>query len=608
MSGELAGNAMATRDDVARALSTLAAPLLRSLGEPGPGPMPGFNAGRHSDACARIETLARPLWGLAPFAAGGGRIDGLPALARAIAQGFDPANGAYWGEPRDHDQRLVELAAVSFAIRVAPQAFLDPMPPAARANLASWIARAAARSLPDNNWLLFRVHARLAAERLGAPFDRPRIAADLDRVEQFDAGGGWYSDGPTGQRDHYAAFALHFDALLYAAFEEGRDAARAARLRQRAARFALDYRAWFDAEGAALPIGRSLGYRFAHAAFWGALAFAGVEALPWAQVKGLWLRNLRWWLRRPILDASGWLTLGYAYPNSAIAEDYMGPGSPYWAFKAFLPLALAPTHPFWAAEESPPEPLPAALAQPSARLVVCRAEAGRHVFALCSGQWATWRPRHDAARYAKLCYSTRFGFSVPTASTGLEAGAFDSALAFTDDGVHFRVRRSATDHEAGERHVASSWAPWPDVDVRTWLFAAPPWHLRVHRIRSGRALSCVEGGFAVPREGVDRLSIEGWRAEPLRALAAGESGACEIVDLEGRRDGVVVLAEPGTNIMAPRTAIPSLAGRIPAGESWLACAVSASVAEPAGAMPFRFGATAGGWRVEAPGYVFDLGR
>jgi hypothetical protein len=608
MSGEPAGSPPDTRGEVERALLELAAPLLREVARAGSAPLPGVNASRHSDACARIETLTRPLWGLASLAAGGARIDGLEALAGVLRRGFDPAHPDYWGEPRDHDQRLVEVGALAFALRVAPKAFLEPMPLPARANLASWIARATARAVPDNNWLLFRVHALLAAERLGAPPDRTRIAADLDRVEQFDLGGGWYSDGPGEQRDHYVAFALHFHALLYAAFEEGRDAARAARLKERAARFARDYRAWFDDEGAALPIGRSLGYRFAHAAFWGALAFCGVEALPWGEVKGLWLRNLRWWLKQPILDAAGWLTLGYAYPNPAIAEDYMSPGSPYWAFKAFLPLALPPSHPFWTAAESNAGEQPGVLAQPQARLVVCRAEAGRHVFALCAGQWAAWRPRHDAARYAKLCYSTRFGFSVSSAPTALEAGAFDSTLAFTDDGLHFRVRRETTQHEAGERHVASSWSPWPDVEVRTWLFAAPPWHLRVHRIRSARALSCIEGGFATPREGVDRLTTQGWSAGRGRALASGAGGACEIVDLAGRRDGVVVIAAPGTNIMAPRTAIASLTGPIAAGESWLATAVSASLAEPAGAMPFRFSATATGWRVEAPGYAFDLPR
>jgi hypothetical protein len=606
MSRQLAANPLATRDDVARALAALAAPVLRSLADPGPAGLAAVNVSRHSDACSRIESLARPLWGIAPFAAGGGRLEGVEALAHAIARGFDPGDPLYWGEPRDHDPRIPELAAVAFAIRVAPAAFLDPLAPAARANIRAWIERMATRAVPDNNWLGLRAMGLLAAERLGGGLDVAAIAAALDRIERFDAGGGWYSDGPNEQRDHYVAFALHFDALLYAAFEDGRDAVRAARLRERAARFAHDYATWFDADGGALPIGRSLGYRFAQGAFWGALAFAGVQALPWGEVKGLWLRNLRWWLRRPILDAAGWLAPGYAYPNASAGEDYMSPGSPYWAFKAFLPLALPATHPFWAARESGPPALPAVAPQPAARLLACRAESGRHVYALCAGQWAAWRPRHDAARYAKLCYSTRFGFSVAAAATGLEAGAFDSTLAFTDDGVHFRVRRATSAHEIGERHVASSWEPWPDVAVRTWLVAAPPWHLRLHRIRSARALSTVEGGFAIPCEGADRLDARAWVGEAGRARASGEHGACEIVDLAGKRNGLVVLAEPGTNLMAPRTAIPTLGGPIDPGETWLACAVAASVGGPEGPMPFRLAAGAAGWRVETPDWALEL--
>lgn len=608
MSRHPAENPLTTRDDVARALADLAAPLAARLSPGGARRDLGFNAGRHSDECAGIESFARPLWGLAPLLAGGGKYAGSEALAHGIAHGFDPAHPEYWGEPRDHDQRMVELAAVAFALLVAPAAFVDPLPPGARANLVGWIERMAERQIPDNNWLFFRVIARLGAERLGGALDGARVAADLDRIEQFDQGDGWYADGINMQRDHYVAFALHFHALAYASFEDARDPERSQRFRARAARFARDYAAWFDAEGAALPLGRSLGYRFAQGAFWGALAFAGVEALPWGEVKGLWLRNLRWWLRRPIVDAAGLLVAGYAYPNAAIGEDYNGPGSPYWAFKAFLPLALPPGHPFWQAVETAPAQAPAVVAQPHPRLIVCRAEGGRHVFALCAGQWASWRPRHDAAKYAKFCYSTRFGFSMSASTSGVETGAFDSMLALTDDGVHFRVRRATSDHEIGDRHIASTWEPWPDVVVRTWLVAAPPWHLRVHRIRSVRALSSIEGGFAVACEGVDRISFAEWRSEERLAAATTPAGGCEIVDLEGPRKGVVVLADAGTNVMAPRTAIPSLVGEILAGESWLACAVSGSVGEAAGPVPFRWSATFTGRRIEAPGFVLELPR
>lgn len=47
------------------------------------------------------------------------------------------------------------------------------------------------------------------------------------------------------------------------------------------------------------------------------------------------LRHLRWWQKQPIFDRDGILTLGFAYPNLAMCEDYNSPGSPYWALKVF---------------------------------------------------------------------------------------------------------------------------------------------------------------------------------------------------------------------------------------------------------------------------------
>ena len=49
---------------------------------------------------------------------------------------------------------------------------------------------------------------------------------------------------------------------------------RCARFRERARIFAGDFICWFDADGAALPYGRSLSYRFGEAAFWAAYVFA----------------------------------------------------------------------------------------------------------------------------------------------------------------------------------------------------------------------------------------------------------------------------------------------------------------------------------------------
>lgn len=110
--------------------------------------------------------------------------------------------------------------------------------------------------------------------------------------------------------------------------------------------FAPRYLDWFAADGAGLAFGRSLTYRFAQAAFFGAMAFAGEPGPGWGVLRGAWARQLRWWARRPIGNGDGTLSIGYAYPNLQMSEGYNSPASPYWALKAFLPLALPESHPF----------------------------------------------------------------------------------------------------------------------------------------------------------------------------------------------------------------------------------------------------------------------
>src|SRR5258707_9559702 len=305
------------------------------------------------------------------------------------------------------------MAAVGFALALAPGEVWEPLESRAKANLTRWLLEINRRALPDNNWLFFRVLVNLGLARVGAAHDPAAMQAALDRLETFYLGDGWYADGPSAQRDYYIAFAMHFYGLLYAKLAAELDPQRAERFRERAALFAHDFIHWFAADGAALPFGRSLTYRFAQGSFWGALAFADVEALPWAVVKGLTLRHLHYWSRRPIFMPGGALSIGYAYSQLNMAEQYNSPGSPYWALKFFLPLALPETHPFWQAEAAPQPALAAVQALPPAGVIGGRDPQSAPVFALAAGQHAM-RARHGAAKYAKIAHPTRFGFSVPS--------------------------------------------------------------------------------------------------------------------------------------------------------------------------------------------------
>jgi hypothetical protein len=571
----LSNNPLRSRADLQAAMRALFAPVKPRF-SPGVARVRlGFSGAHFDNAAAELEGFSRPLWGLAPLAAGGADFDGWELYRRGLSNGSDPQHPEYWGAPADSDQRLVEMAAIGFALALAPRETWEPLEPRAKENLTRWLLEINRREMPDCNWLFFRVLVNVGLAKVGAEHDQAAMHAALDRIETFYLGDGWYSDGPNMRRDYYIPFAMHFYGLLYARLADEGDPQRAQRFRERAAIFAQDFIHWFDADGAALPFGRSLTYRFAQGAFWGALAFADVEALPWGVLKGLTLRHLRWWSARPIFEPDGTLSIGYGYPNLNMAEQYNSPGSPYWALKFFIPLALPETHPFWQADEAPLPDLPQSHTLPHAGMIIGRDPESRHVFALNGGQHMLWS-RHGAEKYAKFAYSTAFAFSVPSGGYGLEQAAVDSMLALSEDDAHYRVREEPLEaHIDASGMLYSRWQPWPDVEVETWLMLALPWHVRLHRLRCARPLWSAEGGFALDRTG-EALPASKQEEGAGFALADYPAGFSGLRDLKMGRAGRVLRVFPNTNLLVPRTVIPTLLGRHAPGEHWLGCAVLAS--------------------------------
>ncbi|MQW89043.1 DUF2264 domain-containing protein [Sinorhizobium saheli] len=564
----LKGNALETRADMQRALIDLFNPLLPYFSEGNARVRLDAAAAHFDRAAADLEGFARPLWGLAPFAAGGGQFAHWDRYAQGIANGTDPDHPEYWGAVNGRDQRMVELAALGFALALVPEKIWDPLSPAARDGLVAYLIHARQFDYADNNWKFFRILVDIALDRLGVEYDRSLTHAYLAELEGFYIADGWYRDGNVRRIDHYIPFAMHFYGLIYARLV---DDDYAERYRERALLFAQDFRRWFAEDGAALPFGRSLTYRFACAGFWSALAFADLEALPWGEIKGLCLRHLRWWADKPMTDRDGVLSIGYGYPNLLMSENYNSAGSPYWAFKAFLPLAVGEDHPFWTSAETPlaQGDAPVAFRHPGMVMMPCKGD----VVALSSGQ-ENRQMRFGSEKYAKFAYSTRYGFSVESDERAFAGGAFDSMLAFSDDGIHYRVREGNEEARLAGTMLFSRWSPWPDVVVETWLIPSPPWHIRVHRITTPRPLETAEGGFAIARRDFEADSL---------SAAAGSAHAIGAVDFSGIRDlgstvirqGLVQKAPPNTNLIVAKTLVPQLHATIPAGETILRSAVVA---------------------------------
>lgn len=345
------------------------------------------------------------------------------------------------------------------------------------------------------------------------------------------------------------------------------------------------------------------------AGFWSAVAFADLDLpapLSWAVVKGLLMRNLRWWTSQPnILTPQGTLTIGYCYPNQFTSENYNSPGSPYWFMLSFIALACPQDHPFWQAKEAPyPStatgfPQIVKLDQPKHIII----HEGGHTFLLSSGQQCHYPMRAAESKYGKFGYSSAFGYSVPTGGYFLPAVGGDNMLVLSDDeGETWKVRRVPLDARIEEREgkpvLMSGSKPWKDVSVDTYLLPpvdeTPNWHLRVHHIKAGRALMTCEGGFAMNGEreedgrelrALDSEGREGRREADNEAVAVSQAGAVGVVELRGGRRGKVIDEDANSNLVASRSVLPTLTSKIEAGtDVWYTTAV---FAVPAGTPDWR---------------------
>ena len=572
-------NPLRTRQDLRQAAASILRPLTSCM-TPGKARIfVGNGSAHYSEDVAGMECWSRALWALVPMLAGKcPEAEALwPLWQEGLVRGTDPDHEEYWGEIRDSDQRMVEMAVIGCGLCFAPEYFFTPLAEAQRRHLYDWLNQMNRCDMPKNNWRFFRVLVNIGFLKNGLPADRARMREDMDLLESHYTGDGWYFDYPT-KRDYYTLWGFHFYSLLYAAVMEGEDPQRCERIRARAALIAPRFACWFDREGRGLPYGRSLTYRFCQSSFWAAAAFTGLrcEALSPGQVKHLLLNNLRFWLNRPIFDRGGALTVGYGYPNLCAAEGYNSQGSPYWALKSFWILALPEDHPFWRTEEEEVFP-PERFLDPQVRLLLTRDPENRQVVAYTAGNHA-WEHMHEDEKYEKFAYSTQFAFSVAKEDSALNRGAYDSMLALKAKGKDlWHVRSGCESYELAEDRVRFTWSPMNGVAVDTVIAPVGMWHVREHVIRTETALEAAEGAFSVQKDWAgprpcDRVRTE-TEADENHAAAAGARGTSAIYALRGYAGGEVVHTEPNTNLMEPRCVLPMLRGSLEPGEHVLLCAV-----------------------------------
>ena len=547
----------------------------RSFASPGAGRIhfPGAEGG-YGHAVDGLEGFARTFL-LAGFRIAGARGEGTEELAefyrRGIVTGVDPQAEDRWVRLEEHAQAKVEAASLALVLDMTRPWIWDRLDELTQQRVIDYLSPVVGDAgYPKTNWLWFRVVVQTFLRSVGGPWSADDIADDLALHDALLREDGWISDGFERSYDHYVGWALHTYPVLWSRMQgadtlaAGRTAADIARLD----RFLQDAVCLVGADGSPLVQGRSLIYRFAAAAPFWVGALAEVPSVPLGQLRRAANAVVAHFHDAGVPAQDGVLTMGWHHEWRQLAQSYSGPGSPYWAVKGLLGIALPADHPVWAAET---EPLPIEsgdelrTVRPAGWVVSgTRADGIVRIVNHGTDHAAEGTLVGDSPLYARIGYSTAAG---PLADERAWEEPLEQSVALVDAAGR-ATHRSAMelidvrvqDDEGGRIGIAAS------VSRAHWIAPRPS----AHRHGSGidgeievagtvEVHSLVRGPWEVRLARVDALEA-GVTAASLRLRVGGWAVAAESVEQETTDAAASVVSDtprvpaPGSG---PRASAPA---------------------------------------------------
>jgi hypothetical protein len=314
-------------------------------------------------------------------------------------------------------------------------------------------------------------------------------------------------------------------------------------------------------DGSPLQQGRSLIYRFAAAAPFWVGAMTGATKLSPGLIRRASSGMLRHFTDHGVPNEQGLLTIGWYDEWPAMAQSYSGPGSPYWAVKGMLGLALPAEHPVWTAIE---EPLPGeqvdtvkALEAPGWLVSTTANDGISRVINHGTDHSVPGDDRSDSPLYARLGYSTS---TMPPLAGGASERPRDNSAVLVHPArgaTHrngFETLQCAADG-ATAVGVSSGRSHWVQVehdspDHGSGRSGSVTWGPRItvaSLVRGACEVRAVRVHEAAPDT---HLELSGWPVDS----AAGLTSA--VIPVNGF-DSTDVHHETGTSPQAEQVAIPT---------------------------------------------------
>lgn len=362
---------MDTRADWLAQLERMARPVLDALAS---GQLrarmpvekaPGCNLPR--EEVSHLEALGRTLVGIAPWL----ELEAdLPAAEATLQQEFREKarqcitnavdlESADYLDFAGNQQALVDAAFLCQAILRAPKQLWGLLDATTRERLITEVMTTRQIKAFDTNWLLFASTVECFLCLAEADWKPEPIERAFSRHEDFYLGEGMYGDGPKFHWDYYNSYVIqpmlldNVDLLNRSCDtripQDWKD--KWPIVLNRAQRYAVMQEQIIGPDGTFPLTGRSMTYRtgafqvLADVSWRNALP----EHLPYGQARHALSLVINRLLDAPgTYDENDWLQLGVVGHQPHTAQTYISTGSLYLASTIFLPLGLAPDHPFWA--------------------------------------------------------------------------------------------------------------------------------------------------------------------------------------------------------------------------------------------------------------------